>query len=679
MVAACTALIGSALGQAGPRGAFAGAACALVLLGRRRVVLAALLTTALAAGLGATARSDPDVPAGIGRLQAVAVIRSDPAPSFAGFAFVATPLGGDLVESRVAVSVGAHPDVAVGDLVDVVGSFTAGPSRLHRSDVVGWITARSVERVGAARGGLGLANAVRSRVHDLYPASLQQGALMRGFLIGDTGAVARSDLEDMRRSGLLHFVAVSGGNVAIFLGMLWLLLGVFPLGLRTRAAVGIGGILLFVLITRWEPSVVRAGLMMGTLLAGRLLGVPVEGWSSFGAALTLVALVAPQLVFDVGFQLSALATAGLLLGSNVWSRRRPAILWRALGATLAAQLAVTPLVILIFGSVPAFSAAANVLAAPLVSMATGLGWAAVVLDSGAAASMAMVLAGWVVRLSGWAAGLPQVGFWGVAALASGLALLNWRPAVTLAATTALMLALSVPAALPAHPHVVFLDVGQGDAILLRSGDGAVVAIDTGPDPVAYAAALRRHGIHRIDLLVLTHSDGDHVGGLGALAGRVTVDRIWYPDFTSPDIWAGLLADFAVPSAATSGGLIATVGDFSLSVLGPQRRFASDNDGSIVLWAEVGDTSIMLAGDAEAVAQSTLPRLRPDVLLVPHHGSATTDLDWLERTAGQVVVLSYGENRYGHPAQPVIDALEAANAMIHRTADGDVMLGAGVGP
>jgi len=493
---------------------------------------------------------------------------------------------------------------------------------------------------------------------------------MRGLLIGDTTDLSPIVLEEMRRSGLLHFVAVSGGNVAVFVAAVWLLVGVLPLGPRARAGIGLAAVALFVLITRWEPSVVRAGLMMGLLLAGRLAGVPVDGWTALGGAATVALLVAPQLVFELGFQLSVFATGGLLLGSAAWSGRKPAVLWRSFGATVAAQLAVTPLLLARFGSVPAFSALANLLAAPLVAMATALGWARVVTPAPLLDEIARTLAGLVISLASWSAALPQVGWIGLAGLITALVLIHRRP-VTGVLAGFVLLALSLPTAPPTGPVVVFLAIGQGDAVLLHTADGATVAVDTGPDPLQYAAALRRNGVDHIELLVLTHSDGDHIGGLSALSGRVQVDEVWYPDFTAAGTWDHLMRNVAAEWEAVRRGDTAALGEYRLLVQSPARRFASDNDGSVVLWIEGPGGPILLAGDIESVGQGELPALRPNILLVPHHGSKTTDSSWLRSTVGATAVLSYGANAYGHPAPEIVAVLEQSGTALLTTRHGDV--------
>ena len=116
-----------------------------------------------------------------------------------------------------------------------------------------------------------------------------------------------------------------------------------------------------------------------------------------------------------------------------------------------------------------------------------------------------------------------------------------------------------------------------------------------------------------------------------------------------------------------------IGALPIEVIGPQRRYLAENDGSIVLWVGTQRT-LLLAGDIGAVAQRELPELNPDVLLVPHHGAATTDPTWLERTVGATAIISVGPNTYGHPAPEILEVLRSRPIELYITADdGDVTL------
>jgi competence protein ComEC len=122
-----------------------------------------------------------------------------------------------------------------------------------------------------------------------------------------------------------------------------------------------------------------------------------------------------------------------------------------------------------------------------------------------------------------------------------------------------------------------------------------------------------------------------------------------------------------------------IGSFEIEVLGPIRRYQAENDGSVSLLVSAGRT-VFLGGDIEAVAQNDVPSIRPDVLVVPHHGSRTTDLDWLRDTVDSLAVLSYGENRYGHPHPDVVAVLTDAGATVRHTyLEGDITVGLGSAP
>jgi beta-lactamase superfamily II metal-dependent hydrolase len=231
----------------------------------------------------------------------------------------------------------------------------------------------------------------------------------------------------------------------------------------------------------------------------------------------------------------------------------------------------------------------------------------------------------------------------------------------------------LPPGPPPHPTVTFLDVGQGDAVLLREPAGATVLIDGGSDPQVLLDALHRHGVGRLELVVASHGDADHVGGFIELERHVDIGRFWVPaDQAVSSLLDEIVAGMeraGVPVDAVSASEEARLGEFELSVLGPKRRYAAENDGSVVLWVEAGDTSVLLPGDIGEIAQRDLGPVQPDVLLVPHHGAATTDLVWLADTLGSVAVISVGVNTYGHPDQGVLDTIARSAVSLVTTLEG----------
>jgi competence protein ComEC len=440
------------------------------------------------------------------------------------------------------------------------------------------------------------------------------------------------------------------------------------------------GLAIFVVVTRWEASVLRAACMAATVLAGAASGIVIDTWVAIGVAVSVLLLVSGQLAVDVGFQLSVAATVGIMIGSGMFATRRPKVLWATLGAATAAQIAVVPVLLLHFGLVPLMSPLANLLAAPLVTGATVTGAIAVVVGWGPAVAVSSTLAGAVLGIADVAGDWPQLGPAGVVAASGAAALIRMkrtRPMAVFGLAVLLGVAVLAPSRPPSVPTVTFVAVGQGDAVLLRDPSGGVALVDGGRDPLVLEEALRRHGINRVDLLVGSHGDVDHVGGLESIFDAHAVGRLWMPDH--PD--QGLEMDHLVEAASAAGvpidrvqpGISYTLGSIEIEAIGPRRRYAERNDGSIVLWVEAG-RSLLLPGDIGAVAQRELPPLQPDILLVPHHGSSSTDRSWLAAAVGPVAVISVGPNTYGHPTPEILRVLSEAGVDVRITMDeGDVSL------
>lgn len=569
--------------------------------------------------------------------------------------------------------------LVAGDRARIDGFLRVRAGRVRGDPVAGHIAARNVERIGGGRGPLfAVGNAVRGRVASVIPGRSPAEGLVSGFLIGDTSNVPPRDLDALRRSGLTHFVAVSGSNVALFLAGWWLLTSPLGRGSRRRFAIGLVGLAVFVVVTRWEASVLRAATMAGLILGGAATGIVIDGWMALGGAAGLLLLASGNLALDVGFQLSVAATAGIMVGAGAAGDRRPRWAWTVLAAAVSAQIAVLPILLWHFGSIPLLSPVANLLAAPLVTVATIVGALSVVTGWPLLVTISSTVAGVVLAIARLAAAWPQLGPPAVLLVgATGAIAINrrLRPVVTLAAALALAAVTLAPAISPSGATVTVLDVGQGDAILVRS-QGRVALIDGGPDPVVLADRLRGQGVGRIDLLVVTHGDDDHAGGLDGFIADHGVGRVWVPRYGEQGQLVGRLV-----AAATAAGVAVeeidagspeyTLGLITIEPVGPLRRYAAANDGSIVLWVEAG-RSMLLGGDIEAIAQTELPAFRPDVLLVPHHGSASTDALWLADTVGEMAVVSVGENRYGHPTPKIMTILEESGAEVLVTADeGDV--------
>ena len=542
----------------------------------------------------------------------------------------------------------------------------------------------------------GVRRAFREGLDRALPA--RPAGLLLGLAIGDTRWLDAEVQEDFRASGLSHLLAVSGSNVAVFLAPLLALATRFRARPGMRAIVGGVAVVFFALLTRWEPSVLRASAMAVIALVGMASGRPRSTAPALAAAVLVLLLVDPRLASSLGFQLSVAATAGIAaLGGPIAARLRivPKPLALALAATVAAQAAVTPLLLLQFGVVPTVTLLANVLAFPAVAPALLLGTTA--------AALALI---WehLGMLLGLVAAVPLDYLTAVAdrtgrfplpslaargpvmplALAGLVLLMSWRlrrsrgPAGAIVGLSVVAaLAWSVPLSSSEGAFTAtFLDVGQGDAALVRSPDGATILVDAGPDEQQVAADLARLGVRRIDLAVATHAHADHVAGFPAVLARFPVSLLLDPgcpgDSPVYERFLQSVEDEAVRVRHPRGGERLTVGDLSIEIVSPDACSSSGNanDDSIVFVVRHGGSSILFTGDAEVSSQEDMladdDPIEADVLKVPHHGGDTSIPAFYQATQAQVGVVSAGPNTYGHPNPGELEDLRQAGIIDYRT-------------
>jgi competence protein ComEC len=563
------------------------------------------------------------------------------------------------------------------------------------------------------------ADAVRTSLRESVAGRpADQRALVPALVDGDDAAVDPALAEDFRATGLTHLLAVSGTNLTLVVGFLMVLARWTGVRGRWLYAVGACGIAGFVLLARTEPSVLRAAVMGSVGLVAMGANGRQRGSRALGVAVVCLLLVDPPLATSMGFALSVLATAGILLLAPGWrdalSRWLPRWLAEAVAVPATAQLACTPLVAALSGQVSLVAVGTNLAVAPAVGPATVLGLGGGLLGLVApwagrvAGTLAAWCVAWIVLVARQGAGLPAAAVdWGtgvvplvVLTLVSvGIAmaaphLLRRRP-TGIGCCLLLVLAVLVRPPTPGWPPdgwlMVACDVGQGDALVLRAGRGAGVVVDAGPDPAAVDACLDRLELTSAPLVVLTHFHADHVDGLAGVVEGRRVGAIETTPLADPPDGVAKVAEVArgiglVPARAPYG-VTRTVGDLTLQVLWPTADAptvgpgdgSTANDASVVLLAEVRGVRLLLSGDIEPEGQAALARAFPglevDVLKVPHHGSRYQDLDLLASLGARLALVSVGaDNDYGHPAADTLAALAGTGARVLRTdVDGDLVV------
>jgi competence protein ComEC len=534
--------------------------------------------------------------------------------------------------------------------------------------------------------------------------------LLPGLAIGDTSAVSEPLDAAMTASSLTHLTAVSGANCAIVVSLVLAVARAVGLPRPARAIAALGGLLAFVVLVTPEPSVLRAALMAALVLFAMLGGRPARGVPILALAVLGLLVHDPWLARSFGFALSVLATAGLLLLAAplaaVLGRLLPSWLALVLAVPVAAQLACQPVVILLDPSLPTYGIVANLLAAPAAPIATVVGLAACVAAAAAPplgtmlTALAWLPAAWIAAVAAFFAGLPMArlpwpgGLSGAGLLAAATALVviasvrrsRWAALVLVGALVvyAGMVGGGRVAQLVSRPadwQIAGCPVGQGDAFVVRSA-GEVVLVDTGPEPAPLRACLDDLGVGRIDLLVLSHYDLDHVGGLDAVLGRVDTALVGPIGGADDESLLQHLRDGGAHVQPVGRDDTGVVGEHRWRVLWPPEPlvgFEPGNDASVVLALEpltAAGLSSLFLGDLGEQSQQALRGIpEVDVVKVSHHGSADQSASVYEHASATVGAIGVGEgNGYGHPTDELLAILAGAGTRPTRTdRDGLVLL------
>ncbi|UDY24810.1 ComEC/Rec2 family competence protein [Nocardioides sp. Kera G14] len=533
----------------------------------------------------------------------------------------------------------------------------------------------------------------------------EEAALVPALVDGDDADVSEALADDFRATGLTHLLAVSGTNLTLLVGALLTVARWCRVRGRWMLVVGATGIVGFILLARTEPSVVRAAAMGAVGLVAMSSNGRHRALRGLGAAVLGLILLDPAISTSLGFALSVLATAGILLLGPPWRdalrRWLPRWLAEAIAVPMAAQLACTPLIAAISGQVSLSAVGANLVAEPAVGPATVLGLLGGVVGLvapplGAACGwLASWCVAWIITIAHRGAALPvaQIG-WATTPVALVLLTLLtvtialWGPRVVqrrwiglpLAVLLIVIVAVRLPGRgwPPAGWVMVMCDVGQGDGLVLSVGEHAAMVVDTGPEPAPMERCLDDLGITTVPLLVLTHFDADHVSGVSAVFSGRTVGAVWTTVLHKPDYGIGLVHDATAAAGVTPvsavQGTTFSLGPITAQVLWPPPDLSEavdSNAGSITLLLQSHGIRFLLTGDLDpdggARIATAVPGLRVDVLKVPHHGSRFQDEPWLLSLHPRIALTSVGaDNDYGHPAASTLDPLTAEGVEVHRT-------------
>jgi competence protein ComEC len=576
-------------------------------------------------------------------------------------------------------------------------------------DESAWLARRGVHvvlrggdwRIVGRRDGLGgLSDRLRRHLAHSVAAGVrgERRAVLVGIVLGEDEGLGRALQDNFKASGLYHLLAVSGQNVAFLaaamIGLAWLL-GLPKAVAQCAALVAIAG---YVLAVGWQPSVIRAGVAGALVSLAWLLARPRDRWHFLALGALVLLAWTPASLLEPGFQLSFAAVTAIFvlvprLDRALEGYPLPRSLRGVLAVSAACGAATAPILWFQFGQVPLYSLLANVLAASAMAPLLGLALAGALIEPlvpTAALALAWVngwLAAYIAACARVVAGLPHSELGSGAAVAALLSapaailllrrLPRWRRRFALACAATIVPALLVWQLWPTPDRppptglrITFLDVGQGDAVLLEVPEGALL-VDQGPPEARVERQLRDLGVRRLAAVVLTHPERDHVGGAAQVVRRLAVERLFDPRLAVSSPYQRETLDAAasrrVPIVETRAGAAWRLGRLRLRVLWPNRpgtRTDDPNRLAIVMLASYGEIDALLTADAETDVTARLLSQRVEILKVGHHGSSDAGLEAeLRELRPSIAVISCGRsNPYGHPHPRTLAALATVRGL-----------------
>ena len=629
-------------------------------------------------------------------------------------------------------------DLQPGDRITVLTELTY-PDPKQDADSFLYYQGKGVQLLGTARGEAQIFRTERTplrflptvfsnRLGKLIDRALPDDAagLIRALLTGDKFEMSYAQRSDMRMAGVSHTIAISGMHVSILLAVVIFLTRGRKL---LTLLLGLPLICFFMLSTGCSPSVVRAAVMQSFFLAAPFFRREYDTPTSLCAAMLVLLLANPYALADTSFQLSFSATAGILLFTGPLYRRlgakRPLCGWLkreengsklrvillrlrrwlttfvlgSLTTTLGALIFTTPITVLTFGTFSLYAVLSNLLILWAITLCFIGGLATVLVAAlwlPAGKVLGTVLALPVRYVFGACAGIARLPFASLPAggvffplwLLSAYVLFaaGWRygklllPAAGILGGLLLTVTLIAADARPEAFSVTALDVGQGQCICMLTQDFAALYDCGGSDGdgagQTAAEYLLTAGVRRLDALVLSHYDRDHIGGLAQLLYRIEVDCLYLPDtqtdFAEREEVEQLAAQYGIPTVPLTEPTVLEFSGGSLELL-PPMLYSTDNSACIGILFSAGDFCMLATGDMDSYAEELLLYSYPipdvDLLIAGHHGAATSSCEaLLAATKPETVFISVGENRYGHPAQETLTRLEAFGAEVYCTLD-----------
>jgi competence protein ComEC len=538
-----------------------------------------------------------------------------------------------------------------------------------------------------------------------------QGAVVEALLLGERGRMNPEYSQSLQHAGIYHLFAISGAHIAIISFLIFSFFKLLRFPNRLNYSCLILFLIFFAFLVEGRPSVLRATIMATAFLVGKLIWRNVDLLNTLSISAFILLFLNPFNLFSIGFQLTFSATLSIILFFPKIVKflpRLPLRISEVFTLSLTAQLGVLPLIALAFNRVTFSSLLLNFAAIPLVGLIMAFGYIFLVFSltfsfiADILSRLIHILVDILMAISNIFDPFPALSY--RIPSPSLLVLLGYylflafflvqtkirNQKLIALSVFALFFAMLVTYPFPSHSRTLkltFIDVGQGDSILVEFPGSKKMLVDGGGMPEetfdigerVVSPFLWRKGIKKIDYLVLTHAHPDHMNGLKAVARNFKIKEFW--EAFSPqenESYTEFKRSISRKTICrrTFRGQERKFDGVKIEVLNPTQAdpfvFRIHNDHSLVLRVVYGQTSFLLTGDIGIPIENELERvsqtLESQVLKSPHHGSdSSSSEDFLKAVAPQIVVISVGKgNIYNLPDQDILDRYEQNEARIYRT-------------
>lgn len=633
--------------------------------------------------------------------------------------YVVKPKGSPFLENiKVRVKKGAK--AKVGDVVKVKGkvdplSFPRNPGSFNERNYLlirGVTTQVKADTliVDSKNAQTPIFEKVRSYYSQMFETIMpwKEAQIMKAMLLGDKLLLPKETQALYRDVGIAHVLAISGLHISVIAGFLWWLFKKVRLSKKLQSILVLLILWAYGALTGFSVSITRAIIMMSVIIVGTLIEEKPDPVTSWSFAALILLLYNNLYLWDIGFQLSFGAVGSIILLTPFFRRlfRVPEKIRTYIAPTLAVTLGLTPFIAYYYYVLTPIGIIINLLLLPLITVVVVVGFIAMLIApihmllAKAVISSAYYLLtiieaistfGLKVPFSTLIVGRPDVMELGIYIVL--IALVLWYLHLTLEArkrakaylvSCGVLLALmfALKKTMPGDLEVTFLDVGQGDSIVITTPHHKTFLLDGGiaGNGRKIEGFLKYKGIRKVDGAILSHAHADHMDGLGELAQCYKVDKLFLSEIPLHDkhfkAFYDIIQKEEIPIYKLREQDFIKDRDVAMTCLFPFKDLLplEGNDASLVLVLKYGQVSYYLTGDIEEnyekeVAKHIEKNLI-NILNVAHHGSKTSSTqEFIEAVDPDVAIISCGKNNlHGHPSLEVVERFEENNVPIRVTKD-----------